>query len=627
VAVTDALVKITTTAGGAKRSRSNRQSFDSVKAEEELPALKKQRKGGNGDSEGGNSGSGEETGVGEGGGAMVVAELGQGGNAKNGRVKVEERNGAVPTAAGSSSDIAGASEDHDDSTSLFYCGNHDRVEVVRLMIQALGDLGYNDVASMLERESGLRTESTEVADFRKAILSGEWGQAEEALGHIELQAPDSFKSMLFLIRRQHYLELLETKGVEAALFFLRSEMATLQCNKAELHSLASLALYPMDEVREQAKWAGAGLGSRKALLESFQEFVSPTVMIPPHRLGILLDQAKSYQLTKSNYFMGFPETISLYKDYVGDRNDFPTACALALTEHTDEAWFVEFSPNGKMLASSSKDQSVIIWDATKDFAVRHVLKGHTLGVPSLCWSSDSRYVVSCSLDFKAILWDVESGEQLHVISHDDVVQSCAWVPGTNQFVTCSPGKTMKLSNTDGELLYTWSDVRFFHCAVTPDARKLVVICNDNDIHIFDLASREREFTRSVADKQLTSICISKDSRFALINVVPEEVHLWDLELRRIVRKYIGQVQSDYIIRSCFGGQEENFVLSGSQDNYVYVWNRETTDLIEVLAGHTGFINCVRWNPTHSAMFATASDDKTVRIWLPKKTNLHGRMLR
>ncbi|MBA0614466.1 hypothetical protein Godav_014761, partial [Gossypium davidsonii] len=33
-----------------------------------------------------------------------------------------------------------------------------------------------------------------------------------------------------------------------------------------------------------------------------------------------------------------------------------------LQAHTDEVWFLQFSHNGKYLASSSNDQSAIIWE-------------------------------------------------------------------------------------------------------------------------------------------------------------------------------------------------------------------------------------------------------------------------
>jgi WD40 repeat protein len=35
-----------------------------------------------------------------------------------------------------------------------------------------------------------------------------------------------------------------------------------------------------------------------------------------------------------------------------------------LQVHTDEVWFLQFSHDGKYLASSSKDQSAIIWQVS-----------------------------------------------------------------------------------------------------------------------------------------------------------------------------------------------------------------------------------------------------------------------
>ena len=46
-----------------------------------------------------------------------------------------------------------------------------------------------------------------------------------------------------------------------------------------------------------------------------------------------------------------------------ERDDFPVTTTHILEEHTDEVWFLAYSPDGSMLASASKDARAIIWDA------------------------------------------------------------------------------------------------------------------------------------------------------------------------------------------------------------------------------------------------------------------------
>ena len=76
-----------------------------------------------------------------------------------------------------------------------------------------------------------------------------------------------------------------------------------------------------------------------------------------------------------------------------------------LLDHSDEVWHLQFSHNGKMLASCGKDQTAIVWDVQRSsggggtggstVSKRHVLRGHSGPIAFLCWSPDDSKLATC----------------------------------------------------------------------------------------------------------------------------------------------------------------------------------------------------------------------------------------
>jgi WD repeat-containing protein 26 len=64
-----------------------------------------------------------------------------------------------------------------------------------------------------------------------------------------------------------------------------------------------------------------------------------------------------------------------------------------------------------------------------------------------------------------------------------------------------------------------------------------------------------------------------------------------------------------------------FLVVPSVDGRVYIWYRDTGELLEVLEGHgIGCVNAVAWNPRDPHIFASCSDDRTIRIWKAQPTS-------
>ena len=104
----------------------------------------------------------------------------------------------------------------------------------------------------------------------------------------------------------------------------------------------------------------------------------------------------------------------------------------------------------------------------------------------------------------------------------------------------------------------------FDLTITPDGSKMVAICNERKLHVYSVHNDFQELLRYQTSDNMTSVVASNDSKYVLINSMAQEVHLWDIEKFQLVRKFVGQTQKRFMIRSCFGGPDQNFILSGSE---------------------------------------------------------------
>jgi WD40 repeat protein len=204
---------------------------------------------------------------------------------------------------------------------------------------------------------------------------------------------------------------------------------------------------------------------------------------------------------------------------------------------------------------------------------KHTLKGHQKPVTFVAWSPDDTKILTCGNEEVVKLWDVQTGECKHTLDkQNSFCSSCAWFPDGKRFVTGGSEKCIYIWDLEGKELDAWKGSRMPRIsviAITRDGSHLVSVCGDRYISIYNL---ELKIDRVIEEEKcITSRSVSRDGMYLLVNLVSQEIHLWDItEDESTIKpfKYKGHRQGRYVIRSCFGGSDQGFILSGSEDSQV-----------------------------------------------------------
>ncbi|KAM0919325.1 hypothetical protein ACQ4PT_008249 [Festuca glaucescens] len=500
-----------------------------------------------------------------------------------------------------------------------------RDEFVRVITKTLYTLGYEKSGAVLEEESGITLHSQSVNLFRKQVLDGNWDNAVVTLNTLGLDE-NTVKSAAFLLLEQKFFELLRNDNRMGAIRTLQSEISPLGINRKIVHEMSS-CIISSSRVLVLSKLGIECSNSRFKLLEELQKVLPPTVMVPEKRLENLVEQALTVQ-REACYLHNSIDGLSLYIDHHCGKDQIPSRALQILCAHSDEVWFLQFSNNGKYLASASNDKSAIIWKVHEsgELLPKHVLTGHEKPVMMVAWSPDDCQLLTCGMEEAIRRWDVESGKCIHVYEKPSLgLMSCGWFPDGKQILCGLTDQSLSLWDLDGKQADCWKGQRTSKTsdfAVAKDGKLIITINSDCTILLFNRDTKQERLIEE--DRTITSFSLSEDGDFLLVNLITEKIHLWNIRNDPIrVKQYTGHKRSRFVIRSCFGGSEQTFIASGSEDSKVYIWHRASGDVIETLSGHSGAVNCVSWNPTNPHMLASASDDHTIRIWgLKKATTKH-----
>jgi len=283
-----------------------------------------------------------------------------------------------------------------------------------------------------------------------------------------------------------------------------------------------------------------------------------------------------------------------------------------LSGHQNGVNCVAVTPDGLRIVSGSGDNTIVVWDLETGTQI-HRFSGHQASVNSVAVSPDGRRIVSESSDHTVAVWDLETGTQIHRLTgHQDRVRSVAVSPDGRRIVSGSDDHTVAVWDLEsGTRLYQLTGHRDWvrSVALSPDGRRIVSGSDDRTVAVWDLESGTRLHQLTGHQGFVSSVAVSPNGRRIVSASFDGTVAVWDLETGTQIHRLTGH---QGWVRCVAVSPEGRHIISGSSDQTVAVWDLETGTQIHQLTGHQGWVSSVAVSPD-GRRIVSASQDNTVAV--------------
>ncbi|KAE8422921.1 hypothetical protein BDV36DRAFT_244323 [Aspergillus pseudocaelatus] len=272
-----------------------------------------------------------------------------------------------------------------------------------------------------------------------------------------------------------------------------------------------------------------------------------------------------------------------------------------------------FSPDGQIIASGSKDNTIKLWGPNTGQPLR-ILEGHSDSVASVVFSSDGQMLASGSYDCTIKLWDIKTGQQLRtLVGHSVSVVSVAFSPDTQILASGSDDNSVRIWDTKtGKQLRTLEGHRDWvqSVAFSPNGQIIASGSYDSTIKLWDTNKGQELHTLEGHSSLVGAVAFSPDGDMVASSSYDKTIKLWNPTTGQKLRTLEGH---SGIVRSVIFFHDSQTVASGSYDNTIKLWNTQTGQELRTIEGHSSPVRSVALSPD-SRIIASGSYDNTIKLW-------------